>query len=98
MKRDSIYKLQYYEDDVVVYTSSGKHPKLPECKKEHVFRWGGHKHTLKSFYTAQQAEVSMSFAKRHSYPSSEKYVVFYCDKCCMYHITTEKNYRKYLEK
>lgn len=98
MSSTSTYRLQYYEDDVVKYTQSGKHPVIPERYKEHKFYWKGHKHILKSFYTREQAEISLHWAKWRSYNFGEKYVIFYCPKCCMYHITSETNYKKYVEK
>ena len=93
------YRLNYYEDDVVIYTARGKYPKLPDKRKQHIFYFGKYKHVLKSFYTKKHAEVAVSFAKRKSYwHNHDKLVAFYCNECCMWHIVSESNYDKYLKK
>lgn len=45
------YRRNYYEDDVIAYTNSGQHPRLPDKRKQHTFYFGKHKHVLKLFYT-----------------------------------------------
>ena len=93
------YKLGYYEDDVVAYTNSGKYPKLPDKRKQHIFYFGKYKHILKSFYTKQHAEIAVSSIKRRQHwRKYEKFVVFYCTECCMWHVVSENNYNKYFEK
>lgn len=87
----------YYEDDVVKYTQSGKHPILPEKYKSHKFYWNAHKHILKGFFNKEQARISLQFARDHHKPMSD-YTIFYCTKCCMYHITSNDNYIKYVNK
>ena len=91
-------RLSYYEDDVIAYTNSGQHPRLPDKRKQHIFYFGKNKHILKSFYTKKHAEVAVSFAKRKSdWYNRDKFVAFYCTKCCMWHIASESNYDKYLK-
>lgn len=94
----SSYRLQYYEDDVVVYTKSGKHPKIPEKYQYCIFYWNHTKRKFKAFYTRQLAEIALRYTEfKTHFTLKDTRVIFYCPKCCMYHMTSERNYRKYVQ-
>lgn len=101
MNLKSSYRLQYYEDDVVIYTDSGKYPKLPKNQDKCTLYYGNHKHTLKKFYSEEQARIATKIAQNKGYSRvlyrDEDTTVFVCPKCCMYHAIPTNTYNKYFE-
>lgn len=93
------YRLSYYEDDVVIYTNSGRHPKLSDRYKTCTYKFGKYKHEFKAFYSKEQAKIALR--KATNFPPYIKaipdgYVIWLCPKCQLYHITTKDNSLKYL--
>ena len=102
-KKYPYWAMPWYEEDVVHYSSRGRHPIIPpryqSCELD------GRKY--KSFISRKNAEISLTtkYKENKGYShfiklsvDSTYFVVFQCKKCGLFHIMQKNNYKLMLQK
>ena len=102
-KKYSYWAMPWYEEDVVHYSSRGRHPIIPPRYQN--CEINGRKY--KSFINQKNAEIALTTKykedKRYNHfmklsVDSTDFVIFQCKKCGMFHIMQKNNYKRMMEK